>query len=473
MPKEKRLRNYMQNIDQRIKIINTKTALASTSQQFNIPKSTLHSKFNNISSLNGKPGPPSILSEEEENFIKRWIFFCYNRGFPVKKDQLLDCVQEYIIKLNKKNPFTNNRPGRSWYNGFCLRHPELATKMAQNLSKYRADVTEEKLREWFNNELKTFLEQKELIDIEPSRVFSLDESAFFLSPKTDHVLVRKGSKSMYKIADRDENESLTVLLTMNAAGIMAPPMILFWYQKPSDNVISKIPQDWSVGTTEKGWMTSESFCEYITNVFHPWLVKNAIQFPVLLYINSHSPHITPSLFTFCLENKIELISLFPNATHILQPLDAVFNSLKQSWKSKNDQWKIHTASRLKKEDFAQLLEKAIENINLTEIVKKGFRTCGLLPFCSDAVNYSILNKNKRMKLYESTDECIESAEHCANQKEDEYKKFLEMFEEQLSKKVLRDFQNAAFNNITVSDIRNHGLFNMWLKIKKQCGNLES
>lgn len=48
--------------------------------------------------------------------------------------------------------------------------------------------------------------------------------------------LQKKSRSVYKIADA-EKESLTVLFIYNAAGILAPPMLMFAYK---EGVLKKI-----------------------------------------------------------------------------------------------------------------------------------------------------------------------------------------------------------------------------------------
>jgi len=93
-----------------------------------------------------------------------------------------------------------------------------------------------------------------------------------------------------------------------------------------------MPAGWSIGLIEKGWMTAESFFEFISNIFYSWLIKNQIKFPVVLYLDGHSSHLTLPLVQFCRSNQIELIALYPNATHILQPLDvSVFHPSKNAW----------------------------------------------------------------------------------------------------------------------------------------------
>lgn len=82
-----------------------------------------------------------------------------------------------------------------------------------------------------------------------------------------------------------------------------------------------------------GWMTADSFYQYVSTKFYPWLVNNNIEFPVVLYVDGLTSHMTLALSQFCKEKQIELIALYPNATHIIQPLDvAVFHPLKSKWK---------------------------------------------------------------------------------------------------------------------------------------------
>jgi len=62
-------------------------------------------------------------------------------------------------------------------------------------------------------------------------------------------------------------------------------------------------------------MTGENFYEYITNVFHPWVIKTKIQLPVVLYVDGHASHMTQPLSEFCFKNQIELITSKFNPRH--------------------------------------------------------------------------------------------------------------------------------------------------------------
>lgn len=80
-------------------------------------------------------------------------------------------------------------------------------------------------------------------------------------------------------------------------------------------------------------MKSEIFFECVANILHPYLVKKQIQFPVILFVDGHKTHPTYELSKLCTDLEIILISLYPNATKILQPADVSnFEPLTNSWK---------------------------------------------------------------------------------------------------------------------------------------------
>lgn len=437
--------------------------LREASDHFGVPKTTLHAKLHNHSPLECTKGPSTILSKEEENDILSWIFYSAEKGFPVNKVQLLDCIQKYLNDNNKVTVFKHNRPGKHWYSSFMRRHPQLSLRMAQNLTSSRASVTEENLRRWFSK-VKTNLEKKSLINIDPCRIFNLDESAFSLVPKDNCVLTRRGAGSVYKIVSSDEKASLTVLFIASANGKMLPPMILYDCKTtPRKQTLSKIPSGWVVGNTETGWMTAESFFHYILNGFIPWIKNNNIQLSVVLYVDGHVSHLSFPLMKLCIQNQIELTALFPNATHIIQPLDvAVFHKLKDKYKDTVRKWKLQNeVVDFKKHMFAPVLDMTLSSIDLSSTIKNGFRTCGLYPFSTDAVNYNIINKHKKkLKSNSSHDDAI---------KPNKNQKALDMFEKNiLSPSVLSLFKTNLLEDSWTGDpdLKNH--FDFWKTLLNLC-----
>jgi hypothetical protein len=212
---------------------------------------------------------------------------------------------------------------------------------------------------------------------------------FFLALK-GIVLVKRGDKTVYSFISNDEKECLRTLVTCNASGQIPPPMIVYSYKRIPKAAVDKVPQNWGIGRSENGWMTGETFFEYIVNIFYPWLLAQKIQFPVILFLDGHKSHLTLTLCEFCSKNNIILVALCPNATHILQPLDvAVFRPLKMEWKKSVHCWRMdHNGQKLSREQFAPILETTLNKMRrFPDVVKNGFRTCGLVPFNVENIRF--------------------------------------------------------------------------------------
>nr|CAI5857573.1 unnamed protein product [Callosobruchus analis] len=279
-------------------------------------------------------GPDTVLSIEEEYKLEKWILSKALLGFPMHPDEVKDSVQKVLKETKRENPFTDDRPGKKWLQLFLRRHPNITQRNTEIISKARASVTEENIRNWFA-ELRDYLieEHNEELLENPHRIFNADETGVTTCPKTGKVLGPKNYKAFYEIASGPEKECITVLCTFSAAGVSVPPMIVYPYKRIPRDLSNSVPDDWAIGRSDSGWMVSSTFYEFIANVFHPWIIENHIKLPVLLFLDGHKSHINMELSKFCSEKGILLYCLLPSATHILQPCDiAIFKSLKNQWK---------------------------------------------------------------------------------------------------------------------------------------------
>lgn len=157
----------------------------------------------------------------------------------------------------------------------------------------------------------------------------------------------------------DEKEMITVLIGGSASGLKTPPLVMFPYQRLPSNIVKDMPKNWAFGRSPTGWMTAESFFEYITNCFHRWLVENEIKLPIVLFVDGHASHITYHLSEFCRDSGIILVALHPNATHLVQPMDvSVFRSMKCHWlKAALNYPKNNNGARITRDKFSKVLEK--------------------------------------------------------------------------------------------------------------------
>ncbi|GBP46733.1 hypothetical protein EVAR_86986_1 [Eumeta japonica] len=190
-----------------LKAIDTGLSLRKAAAAYNVPIATLSRKKGNPETSKQKTGPPPVFSVNEEQKIVDWILFRAQRGLPVTKTELLDSVEQYV-------------------------------KKPQNLTHSRAAVTDDDLKDWFEEQGK-YLQEKQLTKIPPKRIFNCDETYVSLCPPSEKVLLDKGSRSAYKVVD-SEKEGFTVLFMYSADGDRAPPMLMFPYKTEVPQKIVKI-----------------------------------------------------------------------------------------------------------------------------------------------------------------------------------------------------------------------------------------
>jgi len=118
-------------------------------------------------------------------------------------------------------------------------------------------------------------------------------------------------------------------------------------------------------------------------------VENNIEFPIILFVDGHSSHMSLPLSDFSQAKQIELEALKANATHILQPLDVTFfRAFKSSWQQNcMEVYRKNNLLSIKKHQFAKILKNTLQNMKVDKTLQNGFQICRLCPFNENAVDY--------------------------------------------------------------------------------------
>ncbi|XP_072375131.1 uncharacterized protein [Diabrotica undecimpunctata] len=311
------------------------------SKLYGVPRSTIQFRMGNKFKKPGF-GPASYLTKEEESILVKWIVTCKKKGFPRRIEDVQHSVQNIIKNANRVTPFPDGLPGKGWYRAFMKRNPELCLRTTEAVTQASACISENDIKNWFKT-IETELENEGVKSIlqDGNRIYNGDETNFLLCPKNKKVIACKGTKNVYEVDQATAKAALTVMFTFCANGGVTPPMIIFPYKrKPPKEILETVPEDWGVGYSENGWMKSALFYEYIANVFNPFLVKNKVEKPVILFVDGHKTHLTLQVNQLCNKLGIVLIALYPNATRLLQPADvAAFKPLKAGWQKGILQWR--------------------------------------------------------------------------------------------------------------------------------------
>ncbi|XP_055528078.1 uncharacterized protein LOC129720616 [Wyeomyia smithii] len=424
-----------------------------------VPVTTIRDAVTNRYDSQSKGAPPTFTAEEEDMIVK-WVLSMAAAGFPVGEKQLILYVAKLAEKFKKEDAFKDNGPTRGWVKRFMERHPELVKRTANNMAKKSGSLRSSRMRPLTTLKMFWRIVQG----------FSTWTSQLFLVPRKQKVFAAKESKNVQALSSNSDKENYTVLISASAAGKLAPPLILFPYKsRLPAHIVSSVPKGWPVGRSESGWMNSEAFFEYIANVFYPWALKQKVQFPLILFVDGHSSHTSFETIEFCKKNGIILVSLFPNATHVMQPLDvSFFAPLKNAWQEVVKQWRFENdGAMISRANFAPLLEKAIDSLeNKDTTLTNGFRKCGLYPFDADAIDYKSFPKplEKPSTAPATSSAKIGSEEDLSDANDasiPENRGFLESLNSRLSSEKLYAFRANRNNLVWSGPVEDVSLFYLW------------
>ena len=134
-------------------------------------------------------------------------------------------------------------------------------------------------------------------------------------------------------------------------------------------------------------MDTELFHSWLENGFKESIVERRVKKPVLLLIDGAKCHILIQAGEFCKENNIILYTLYPNATHLIQPLDLVLmNIVKTNYRSEVRHWlKENPGALYDKYVFIQVFKEVWQKSAKVEYAIKGFEESGIYPINPDAI----------------------------------------------------------------------------------------
>ena len=297
-------------------------------------------------------------------------------------------VMDFLQKNSRPHPFKET-PGLKWWNGFLKRWPQLSERKAQHLSKKRAQgANSETIQDFFAKVEKLLSE----IGIRYSRdlatrMWNCDETGLCNAGGSRRVLAKRGSRWVHDTAGGSGRSHTTVLGCGSASGVRLPPFVVYKGKNLYSSWTRGGPAGAMYATSHSGWMETENYESWFKKMFMPIVKHLTDSGPVVLFFDGHYSHISVELVELAKANKIHLVLLPSNTTHVLQPLDVgVYGPLKQAWKRVLNTYKIKTrAANIGKEEFPSLLAQLWESSFQASHLIGGFRESGLCPFTESAI----------------------------------------------------------------------------------------
>ncbi|KAH9325368.1 hypothetical protein KI387_005546 [Taxus chinensis] len=325
-------------------------SVRAAAKKYSIPPTSLHYWLNGLTHTKRR-GPPTVLTEEEEEEIVEWCKEMADMGHGLELMQLKANVAQ--ICETRQNPFRDGFPGKSWWARFRKRHPDLAIRTAEGLDRDRA------------------------LNLHPA-----------IAGRNCGVraIAKRGSRNVPKVIPKSR-EWITILCCVNAAGLSIPGFYLFKGKRMIKNYIKNCEPGACMAAHPNAWMTKELFLN--------WLCHFARSVPGgvspnnrhLLIFDGHGSHVALQTVEEANKLGIDLITLPAHTSHKLQPLDvSVFSPFKTYFRAERSKWMAENkCADVKRNDIVELASRALKKAQTPSNIIAGFKRTGIWPLNYDAL----------------------------------------------------------------------------------------
>ncbi len=360
-----------------------KAGLREASRLYNVPVETLRRRVVGVVQVGCRPGPATVLTEEEEDRLSDYLMQMAEMGFGLTREDISRVAYSIAERSRRQHPFKDGKAGRGWFEGFMGRHPKLTIRTPQPLSYCRALCSNKDTIEDFFGKLGALYGRLNLIS-KPMQIFNADETGVSVVHKPGKVIAELGRHNVYSLTSAERGKTHTVLSCVSAAGFVLPPLMVYPRKKSvPDHVRQGAIPNTMFANSENGWSNKDIYLEWFRFFLHIPPAR-----PVLLIQDGHASHMSIELIELARANGIHLLCLPAHTTHILQPLDVgVFKSFKSHFfKSCHMYLTKHPGRVITTDVLASIVAEAWPHSFTPLNILGGFKKCGVYPINPGAVS---------------------------------------------------------------------------------------
>ncbi|KAA6402699.1 MAG: hypothetical protein EZS28_001770 [Streblomastix strix] len=365
-------------------------------------------------------GGPSELWPEKEKLLLDWIYQrIYRKQYPSRPQ-----IQSQADSIRRNNIQRNLEEMKDlpvgWADHFIERKKEFKVLRGHLLDWKR-------LKACIKKNLLPFYRNFQQISKKymPGKIWNIDETSCNPEARQIQLVCNKSCKHATALEPK-KHQNTTVTLCINAAGHKIKSQLIYKRVNVPDQFSSLDPQSVVVYTNNSGYLTKETFKDYMTNVVFPAIMNyrestaqliqhkekketkeingkkekkeaNEVELRSLLIIDGHSSRIQPELWRIAYSQGIDVLTIPSHSSTVAQPLDcgtnatfkqklAKFMALTEDRRESDIYAKAPSAAAAYRTCFADSFEDAFTIALMPSSVRAAWAASGLVPYDESVLN---------------------------------------------------------------------------------------
>ena len=173
-------------------VTQSKTSICKAAKRFSVDHVSLLRRVNGRIPQKAKPGPPTVLTEREEELLLQFILDMADRGFRLNVTDARELAVCIVENSGRKSPFKGEKAGLDWFKGFKRRNATLVLRKAEPMSAQRMKNSTTEVIKYLFEMLAAVLVCLDLMHM-PMQIFNADETGISCVYKPGKILTTSDS----------------------------------------------------------------------------------------------------------------------------------------------------------------------------------------------------------------------------------------------------------------------------------------
>ncbi|KAK0048493.1 Jerky protein [Biomphalaria pfeifferi] len=275
---------------------------------FGVPLTTLRDRVDGRISIDTtRPGPPLLMTDEEEAHIAHFLFTMARYGYRYTRLELAEIATDLAVEKGKRDPRSNGLTTK-WVDSFINRWPTIRELSCKLRNKSDAEHT---VRTYFD-EIKKIIDRYKLLEKNDS-IFNIME----ITLNTDHGIVSGKAGHQFKT---DNYTNTTLIACGSVSGKVIPPFFVFQSNRLRPEMMKGMPANVNASVSDTGKCSPQIFRRYLNEHFLAHVEREENE-PILVLMDGSRSHVFVGMSEWGRQNNVIFSFIPAHTTHLLQPLE--------------------------------------------------------------------------------------------------------------------------------------------------------